>query len=290
MKDKTRRKKIKRFLEKYNIIRILEFILGISLFSISFNFFLLPNSLVFGGVSGLSIIFNYLFGIDPSMFVLCVSVALLFVSLLFLGKEKTVGSVLGSLLLPLFLKITEILTVYFSFESTDIFLSAIFGGVLSGFGLGLVYKAGFTTGGTDIINQILHKYFKISLGKCMFISDGLIVGISIFIFGITKFMYAVVVLYIMSVLTDKVLLGISKSKAFYIVTDRVSEVRNFVLVNLGHGITIFNAVGGFSKENQKVLFCVVPTREYFKLKEGIHKIDKDAFFVVTDAYEVFGGE
>ena len=103
-------------------------------------------------------------------------------------------------------------------------------------------------------------------------------------------MYAVVVLYIISILTDKVLLGISSSKAFYIVTNRVSEVRNFVLVKLGHGITIFDAVGGFSKEDQKVLFCVVPTREYFKLKEGIHAIDKEAFFVVTDAYEVFGGE
>ena len=124
----------------------------------------------------------------------------------------------------------------------------------------------------------------------MFLSDGLIVGSSIFIFGLTKFMYAVVVLYIISILTDKVLLGISSSKAFYIVTNRVNEVRNFVLVKLGHGITIFDAVGGFSKEDQKVLFCVIPTREYFKLKEGIHAIDKEAFFVVTDAYEVFGGE
>lgn len=285
-----KKKKIKIILEKYKVIRGLEFILGLTLFSVAFNFFLLPNNLVFGGVSGLSIIFNHLFGIDPSLFVFIVSFSLLFVSLIFLGKEKTAGSVLGSLLLPLFLKVSEILTIYFSFEKTDIFLSAIFGGVLSGIGLGLVYKAGFTTGGTDIINQILNKYLKISLGKAMFISDGLIVGCSIFIFGITKFMYAVIVLYIISTLTDKVLLGISKSKAFYIVTDRVSEVKNYVLVKLGHGITIFDAIGGFSKENQKVLFCVVPTREYFKLKEGIHEIDKDAFFVVTDAYEVFGGE
>lgn len=288
MKNSFKKSGIMKFLDKYKIVRISQFLLGLFLFSVAFNFFLLPNNLVFGGVSGLSILFKDLF--DPSMFVLVVSLFLLLISLLFLGKEKTAGSVLGSLLLPLFLKITELLTVYVEFEKTEIFLSAIFGGVLSGIGLGLVYKAGFTTGGTDIVNQILYKYLKISLGKCMFLSDGLIVGSSIFAFGLSKFMYAVVVLYIISILTDKVLLGISSSKAFYIVTDRVNEVKNFVLVNLGHGITIFDAVGGFSKEDQKVLFCVVPTREYFKLKEGIHNIDKDAFFVVTDAYEVFGGE
>ena len=124
----------------------------------------------------------------------------------------------------------------------------------------------------------------------MLISDGSIVLCSFFSFGLIKFMYAVVVLYIISTMTDKVLLGISNSKAFYIVTSQVNEVKNYVMVKLGHGITIFDAVGGFSKEDQKVLFCVIPTRDYFKLKEGIHDIDKDAFFVVTDAYEVFGGE
>lgn len=283
-------KKKNSFFEKYKIIRFFQLFLGLTLFAVAFNFFLLPNNLVFGGVSGLSIIFKEVFDIDPSMFVLIVSIFLLFISLIFLGKEKTTGSILGSLLLPLFLKLVEILTIHISLDTPDIFLATIFGGVLSGVGIGLVYKAGFTTGGTDIINQIIHKYFKISMGKCMFFSDGLIVACSIFIFGFAKFMYAAVVLYIMSLMIDKVLLGISSSKAFYIVTDKVNEVRNFVLVTLGHGITIFDAVGGFSKEDQKVLFCVIPTNDYFKLKEGIHRIDKDAFFVATDAYEVFGGE
>ncbi len=281
---------MKVFFNKRNIIRGLNFFLGLTLFSVAFNFFLLPNDLVFGGVSGLSIIFNSVFGIDPSLFVLVVSTALLIVSFIFLGKEKTAGSILGSFLLPLFLKVTEMLSNCFPLGEIDIFLSAIFGGVLSGIGIGLIYKAGFTTGGTDIVNQIINKYFKISLGKAMLISDGIIVGCSFFAFGIIKFMYAVITLYIISSLTDRVQLGISKSKAFYIVTNKVNEVKNFVLVKMGHGITIFDAIGGFSKEDQKVLFCVVPTREYFKLKEGIHKIDEEAFFVVTDAYEVFGGE
>ncbi len=270
-----------------SISRFIYFILGMLLFSFSFNYFLLPNDLVFGGVSGLSIIFKNV--LDPSIFVFVVSSLLLIISYIFLGKEKTFGSAVGSLLLPVFLKIMSFVTDNID-KVDEVFLAVIFGGLLAGVGIGFVYKAGFTMGGTDIINQIIHKYFKISLGKCMLISDGSIVLCSFFSFGLIKFMYAVVVLYIISTMTDKVLLGISNSKAFYIVTSQVNEVKNYVMVKLGHGITIFDAVGGFSKEDQKVLFCVIPTRDYFKLKEGIHDIDKDAFFVVTDAYEVFGGE
>lgn len=272
---------------KSSISRFIYFILGMLLFSFSFNYFLLPNDLVFGGVSGLSIIFKNI--LDPSIFVFVVSSILLVISYIFLGKEKTFGSAVGSLLLPVFLKIMSFVTDNID-KVDEVFLAVIFGGLLAGVGIGFVYKAGFTMGGTDIINQIIHKYFKISLGKCMLISDGSIVLCSFFSFGLIKFMYAVVVLYIISTMTDKVLLGISNSKAFYIVTSQVNEVKNYVMVKLGHGITIFDAVGGFSKEDQKVLFCVIPTRDYFKLKEGIHDIDKDAFFVVTDAYEVFGGE
>lgn len=270
-----------------SISRFIYFILGMLLFSFSFNYFLLPNDLVFGGVSGLSIIFKNI--LDPSIFVFVVSSILLIISYIFLGKKKTFGSAVGSLLLPVFLKIMSFVTDNID-KVDEVFLAVIFGGLLAGVGIGFVYKAGFTMGGTDIINQIIHKYFKISLGKCMLISDGSIVLCSFFSFGLIKFMYAVVVLYIISTMTDKVLLGISNSKAFYIVTSQVNEVKNYVMVKLGHGITIFDAVGGFSKEDQKVLFCVIPTRDYFKLKEGIHDIDKDAFFVVTDAYEVFGGE
>ena len=218
-----------------SISRFIYFILGMLLFSFSFNYFLLPNDLVFGGVSGLSIIFKNI--LDPSIFVFVVSSILLVISYIFLGKEKTFGSAVGSLLLPVFLKIMSFVTDNID-KVDEVFLAVIFGGLLAGVGIGFVYKAGFTMGGTDIINQIIHKYFKISLGKCMLISDGSIVLCSFFSFGLIKFMYAVVVLYIISTMTDKVLLGISNSKAFYIVTSQVNEVKNYVMVKLGHGITI----------------------------------------------------
>ena len=103
-------------------------------------------------------------------------------------------------------------------------------------------------------------------------------------------MYSIVILYIMSLMSDRVILGVSDSKAFYIITDKDDEIKEFILKNLNHGATIFKAKGGFKKENRNVLMCVLPTKEYYQLRTGISEIDKDAFFVVTDAYEVFGGE
>ena len=91
-------------------------------------------------------------------------------------------------------------------------------------------------------------------------------------------------------MSDKVILGISDSKAFYIITDHEAEIKEYILKYLNHGVTVFNAKGGYLKEKQTVLMCVLPTKDYYRLKEGIHEIDDDAFFVVTDAYEVFGGE
>ena len=166
----------------------------------------------------------------------------------------------------------------------------MFGAVLYGVGAGLVFKAGFTTGGTDIINQIISKYVKISIGNSIILSDGLIVLFGAVVFGFTKLLYSLITLYIISVLTDKVMLGISDSKAFYIIAEEDKEIKKYILEELGHGVTVFDAKGGYTKEKQKVLFCVIPTKDYFKLKEAIHLIDREAFFVATDSYEVLGGE
>lgn len=266
------------------------FFIGLLLISIAFNAFLLPNNIVFGGVSGISIITKKFFGWDPSIFIMISSLLLLVVSFVFLGVKKTKGSIMGSIMFPIFIELTSNIPLYLNLDKTDLLICAIFGGVLYGIGAGLVFKAGFTTGGTDIINQIISKYAKTSMGTSLILSDGLIVLCGVFVFGVTKLMYAIITLYIISLITDKVLLGISDSKAFYIIAEKDNEIKEYVLKELGHGVTIFEGKGGFSKEKQKVLFCVIPTKDYFKLKEGIHNIDSEAFFVVTDAYEVLGGE
>ena len=284
------KKKEKNYLLKKKIKRYGSFILGCLLVAISYNAFLASHDLVPGGISGLAIILNHLFGINNALFVFLVGIFLLVISHFLLGKEKTKYSVLGTIIFPIFLELTVGITKIFTINESQLLLASLFGGVIYGVGLGMILKAGFTTGGTDIINQILSKYLKISMGKAILITDGIIVTTSAIVFGPIHLMYSVLVLYILSIMSDRIILGISDSKAFFIVTEQDDLVKDYVLSELGHGATIFKAKGGLNKENQNVLLCVLPTKDYYKLRAGINAIDKEAFFVATDAYEVYGGE
>ena len=274
---------------KIKVKELIEFIFGCFLVALAFNLFMSPNNLVAGGISGLSLVLKHFFGLNPSMIISISNVFLIILSFLLLGKEKTKMSILGSILFPVFVSMTEHLSTYISFKESEMILIAIFGGVLQGIGAGLIFRAGYSTGGTDILNMIISKIFKISLGNSMFFTDGTIIVIGAFVFGFNHLMYSLIILYLISTLTDKVVLGISDSKAFYIITSKEKEVKAFVINELKHGVTEFKAKGGYNLGNQTVLMSVIPTREYYKLKEGIHNIDKNAFFVAMDSYEVRGG-
>lgn len=278
---------IKEIYKKDRLVRYAYFLVGLLFMSVSFNVFILPNDIVYG-VGGLGVIFNKTRGIDPSIVILIGSVILLVLSLFTLGWEKTRNSIVGSLLYPVFVKLTGPLSGYFDFGATEAIVTVICGSVLSGFGLGCVFKSGFTTGGTDILNQIFSKYFKVSIGKAMVFTDGVIVCIGFSVFGFQKFIYSIINMYLIGFMTDKVILGISESKSFYIITEHETEIKKFIMNNLSHGVTVLDARGGYTGNFLKVIMCIIPTKEYFKAKEGIKAIDPNAFFLVTDAYEVSG--
>lgn len=279
----------KEIYKKNKLVRISQFLLGLVIISIAFNVFILPTKIVYG-MSGVGIILNNICGIDPSTVILIGDILLLILSLILLGYDKTKSSILGSLLYPIMVKLTAFIPNYIDVGNAEPLIMTLYGAVLSGFGLGLIFKAGYTTGGTDVLNQIASKYLKMSIGNAMLITDGLIILSGVFVFGWTQVMYSLISLYIISMMTDKVILGISQRKAFYIITNEEDEVKKYVMNELNHGITELHAMGGFTGKKQAVLMCVIPTSEYYAFKEGIHKIDKNAFFVVTDAYEVYGGE
>lgn len=279
----------KEIYKKNKLVRISQFLLGLVIISIAFNVFILPTKIVYG-MSGVGIILNNICGIDPSTVILIGDILLLILSLILLGYDKTKSSILGSLLYPIMVKLTAFIPNYINVGNAEPLIMTLYGAVLSGFGLGLIFKAGYTTGGTDVLNQIASKYLKMSIGNAMLITDGLIILSGVFVFGWTQVMYSLISLYIISMMTDKVILGISQRKAFYIITNEEDEVKKYVMNELNHGITELHAMGGFTGKKQAVLMCVIPTSEYYAFKEGIHKIDKNAFFVVTDAYEVYGGE
>ena len=181
---------LKKIDKKHRAFRIFEMVIGIFIMAVAFNLFILPNDIVSGGVSGLSLVMKRLFNINVSVFVFIGSMLLLVLSFFTLGYEKTRNSILGSILFPVFLSLTSKVGDILPIDTTDQLLLVLFGGVIYGFGMGLVFKAGFTTGGTDILNQIVCKYFKTSLGTSMILVDGLVVLLGGLVFGWTKFMYA----------------------------------------------------------------------------------------------------
>ena len=279
---------LKSFYKKERLVRYTQFWLGVIIVAGAFNLFILPSKLVYG-VSGLAVILNYTNNLDPSLVILVSSVFLLILSYFFLGKEKTKNSILGSLVYPVMVKLTSNIGSVIDISQAEPLVIILFGAVITGFGLGLIFKAGYTTGGTDILNQIVAKYFKISMGNSMFLTDGLLIFSSAFILGWTRFMYSIITLYIISIMTDKVILGISQSKVFYIITEHETAVKKFIMSELNHGVTVLDARGGFTGNNQKVIMCIIPTREYYIFKEAILEIDPEAFLVASDAYETLGG-
>lgn len=261
--------------------------LGLFLYAFAYNLFLKPNSIVAGDVDGIANILKNV--IDPNILITILCILLLIISFPLLGVKTTMGSVIGSLLFPLFVSLTSNISKLIVINSNDMLLIAVVAGVIRGFGYGLTFKMGFTTGGTDILNQIVAKYFHTSIGNAMTIVDGSIVLIGGIKYGWNNMLYALIVLYLLSFITDRIMLGISKSKSFYIITSESEKVKEYIMNSLGHGVTVFPVKGGYTNEKQKMLMCVIPTREYYRLKEGISKIDEDSFFVITDSYEVKGG-
>lgn len=277
--------------QKRDIIkRIIILLISLLVLSFVYNLLLLPADLVAGGINGIAIITNYVYEIDSSLMIFLISLSCLFFSLMYLGKERTLGSILATFIYPLFVKLTALLTQNITINYDDKFLIIIFAGVIGGLANGFIYKTGFSNGGLPIISQILYKYHKIPIAKSSMMINSIIIIIGSIFFGWSMLMYAIILVFINNLMIDKVLLGISNNKAFYIVTTKEKEVREYIMNNLKHTVTIFDVKGAFLEKKRNVLFSVIPKRDYYRLTEGIKLIDPKVFFVVEDAYEVKGGK
>ena len=272
-------------------------IIGCFLIALAFNLFFSPYNIVTGGVSGISIIVYNVTGLSTTTFIIITYILLLILSYFVLGKKSTRNSLVGSILYPLFVFLTEDIGSYIQFNVNDnIFLVVIFGGLLSGIGSALTFKYGFSTGGSDIILQIMAKKFKMSIGHSMKIFNFTLIALSGFfissggIYAWENVFYAIIAVYITSFLNDKVMLGISDSKSFHIITEHETSIKSFIMNELNHGVTVLEGRGGYTGDRKKVILCVIPTKQYFVAKEGILKLDKDAVILVNDVYQSEGIE
>lgn len=272
-----------------NVLRYVSLIVLMFILAVNYNLFLNPNNIISGGGNGLSIIMEELFGFEPAIFILLMNSIILIFSFLVLGVEKSSSSVLAILIYPFFVSITSGISSISYLQTDDKLLVGIFAGIISGFVIGSICKLGFSQGGIVQISQMINKVFKFSIGKINFWLNSIILLIGVFVFGLSSSLLGIIVLFISSLVADKILLGVSSNKSFMIVTSEEEKVKKYINKKLGHGVTVFYIDDKDSGKTRRALMTVVPTRDYYKLTEGVKNIDKDVFFVVTDSYQLEGG-
>lgn len=263
----------------------LNLVIGVLIEALGFTMFLEPNNLAATDVSGLSIIFNRLFNINTSLFVLFGNILLILVSFIFLGKNRTYRTIIGSLLLPLFIFLTKDINKIFDFSTIDTIVLAILGGTLAGIGNGIVFKSGYTSGGTDIIEDIFCKYFHLTLDKSIMLVDGCVVLAGGIVFGIEPMVYSLLALLMMSIFSNRKLIGIDEDKLVLITTKKKKLVIDYLAKNYNYGMTIMDAVGEYSKTESDFIMCSVSTRNYLKIKKAIQQVEPESFMIVLNSYD-----
>lgn len=267
-----------------SIVEYVYVIVGAAIIAIGFNVFLLPNQVASGGVSGISTILHGLFGWNPGIVQYAFNIPLFIAGVLLLGKKFGIKSFIGTITLPFIVLLTNGWEPW----TDNPLLGALFGGIVVGLGIGLVFKGNASTGGTDLLAQIITKFTGLSLGTSVLLIDGVIAISAAIVFDLEKGLYALIGLYVTTKTIDIIQLGFSQSKMVYIITLKQDEVREAIYAEINRGVTKLPAIGGYTGEARPVLMVVVYQTEFTKLKQLIKSVDPSAFVIVSDAYEVLG--
>lgn len=272
------------FSVKDTVMEYVFVIIGAAVIAFGFNVFLFPNQVASGGVSGISTILHGLFGWNAGLVQYAFNIPLFIAGVFILGKKFGMKSLVGTLALPLFVILTDDLEAW----TMNPLLGAIFGGITVGLGVGLVFKGNASTGGTDLLAQIITKYTGLTLGTSVLFIDGVIAVSAAIVFDLEKGLYALIGLYVTTKTIDIVQLGFSQSKMVYIITKEEDAVRDAIYAQIDRGVTKLSAIGGYTGEPRPVLMVVVYQTEFTKLKQVLKTVDPAAFVIVSDAYEVLG--
>lgn len=258
--------------------------LGCMIMAFNINYFFLGNKLAQGGVGGLSLIVHYLSHIDISYIYFGLNVPLIIVAYIFIGKEFVVKTLYATVVLTISLKIFG----NFREPLDEILMASILGGALNGIGIGIVFYAGGSTGGTDIIAKIINKYYGIALGKVLLAIDFIILSLVAFIFGKIIFMYTLISLIVTAKIVDLIQEGIYSAKGVTIITNKTEELKNRIMQDVERGLTIINAQGAYTQKDVSMLYCVVGKYQLMKVKNIVKEVDPEAFMIVSHVHEVIG--
>ncbi len=268
--------------------------LGSFLVAVGVVYFVNPAKIASGGVSGIATMVYHTLGWNPGYVIFGLSIPLFVVGTLIFGKRYGFKSLVGTVLLSAFTTILVDISGGDGFmdysEPVSVWLSALFGGVIMGAGIGFTMKGGANTGGTDIVAQIMHKYTPMSLGTCLTIVDAAIIAASVFVFGVVSALYAVTTVYICGVTIDKVAMPLraNTAKVVFIISEKHEEISQFILKDLNHGATLLDGKGVYTGNDRPTLMTVVSNQNLSALTAKVKQIDEKAFMIIQNAHSVLG--
>lgn len=259
-------------------------IIGATLVALSYNIFLLPAKLAAGGISGVSTILNGMYGVSPALTQFTINIPIFIIGWFLLGKDFGGKTFVGTLWVPFIIY----LTANVPYTITNPFLGALYGGIVLGVGLGIVYKGNGSTGGTAAIAQIVKKFTGLSSGYSQLIVDGLVVISSIIVFNLELTLFALMCIYVTSKVIDMVQLQTASTKLILIITENEEKIQAIIRNKIDRGLTKIRTVGGYSNENKTMILCVTEQREAVNLKHILQQEDPTAFVVFINASEILG--
>lgn len=259
-------------------------ITGSFIYGFGINIFIKANGLALGGFSGIGLLINYNFGLPIGLFTLIANIPLLIISFKVWGRKYIIGTLVGVIASSIALDALSVL----SLSVDDPLLPAIYGGLCTGVGTGIVMRGGGTLGGTDILAQLCNKYKGTSLGTFYLIFDACVLAAVALMYGLTVTLYSLVTVFMSSTVINKVVDGLDSGKQAFIMSKKPDEIADFITNDLKRGFTFMHGQGGYQRKEMEVIVCVVSRWQIFRLRQGVHHIDPNAFIIINDAHEVYG--
>ncbi|WLR51962.1 YitT family protein [Bacillus tianshenii] len=269
-----------------HIKKIVLIIVGSIVFSIGINYFAIPNQLSEGGVIGITVVLHYLFQWSPGLVSFILNIILLGVGYKFLERQMIFYTIFGVIASSFSLWLTEDLGTPIQTESL---LAPIYAGLFVGTGLGVIFRAGATSGGTQILAMMMNKYFDWSIAKGILIFDLIVIGGSVFVIGQEKALLTLIAVYVGARAIDFIVDGLNIKKAVTIISNDPEHVLEQINDRMNRGVTVLQGHGGYTKHNKKVLYAVVDKQEAVKLHRIVDQVDPNAFIVTHDVRSAFGG-
>lgn len=273
---------------KFDFKKFMWINLGIVIMTIGLYYFLMPSKLAVGGATGAAMVLSYIIPVPMGIILGILNIILFITAFLILGKEFGGYTVYASLALSGMIAILEIITPMAKPFTDDLFINLIFGILISGVGMGIVFNHNASTGGTDIIAKIINKYTRMDIGKSLLVSDFFITLFAGLVFGARLGMYALLGIVINSFVIDRMIAGFNVKINMLIISNYFDDINSYILDDIGRGTTIYHASGGYSSDDKRVINTIASRSEYIKIRDFVKDIDDKAFISISYITEVEG--